>query len=119
MVKLLVKIVDIPAPILLPLVIGLSFIGVYSIDSSIVDLYLLAGFGLLGVFFRRANIPAAAMVMGVVLGKRLEESMRQALAISGGSFGIFVQKPISVSLLLASVLVVLLPVLVQRLRSRS
>jgi putative tricarboxylic transport membrane protein len=119
MVKLLVKIVDIPAPILLPLVIGLSFIGVYSLDSSIVDLYLLAAFGLLGVLFRRTNIPAAALVMGVVLGKRLEESMRQALAISGGSFLIFVQKPISLVLLVGSGLFLVTPLIYRRLRAKG
>jgi putative tricarboxylic transport membrane protein len=118
LVKLLVKIVDIPAPILLPLVIGLSFIGVYSINGSIVDMYLLVAFGILGLVLRRTDIPAASLIMGVVLGTRMEEAMRQSLAISGGDFRIFLEKPISLVLLLASASLLVVPPLYRRLRAR-
>ncbi len=116
LVKLLVKVVDVPARIFLPIVIGLSFIGVYSLNSSVVDLYLLAGFGLLGYLMRKTGVPAAPLVIGVVLGGLLEESMRQALAISAGSFAIFVQQPISAVLLVGAALLLVAPALVGRLR---
>ncbi len=116
LVKLLVKVVDIPPRILLPVVVGLSFIGVYSINSSVVDLYLLAGFGLLGYVMRKAGVPAAPLVVGVVLGGMLEESMRQSLAISAGRFAIFVQRPISAALLAAAAILLLVPPLLGRLR---
>ncbi len=115
-VKLFVKIIDIPQRVLLPLVIGLSFIGVYSINSSVVDLVLLAAFGLVGYVFRKVDIPAAPLVMGVVLGKLLEESMRQALAISGGSYAIFLERPLALGLLVAAGLVVAAPPILSRLR---
>ncbi|HEY8368897.1 MAG TPA: tripartite tricarboxylate transporter permease [Thermodesulfobacteriota bacterium] len=116
LVKLFVKIIDVPQRILLPLVIGLSFIGVYSINSSVVDLALMAVFGVVGYLMRKLEVPAAPLVMGLVLGKMLEESMRQALAISGGSYAIFVERPIAVALLVAAVLVVAAPPIVSRLR---
>jgi putative tricarboxylic transport membrane protein len=56
--------------------------------------------------------------MGVVLGKLLEESMRQALAISGGDFRIFVSRPLAAGLLLASALVLVVPILWQGVRRR-
>ncbi len=116
LVKLFVKIIDIPQRVLLPLVIGLSFIGVYSINSSVVDLVLLAAFGLVGYVFRKVDVPAAPLVMGVVLGKLLEESMRQALAISGGSYAIFLERPLALGLLVAAGLVVAAPPILSRLR---
>jgi putative tricarboxylic transport membrane protein len=91
-VRLFVKLVDIPAQVLLPLVIGLSFIGVYSINGSAVDLYMLASFGLLGYLMRKVDIPTAPLVMAVVLGNMMEETMRQSLAISQGSPTIFVTR---------------------------
>lgn len=116
LVKLLVKVVDVPARILLPIVLGLSFIGVYSLNSSVVDLYLLAGFGLLGYLMRKTGVPAAPLVIGVVLGNLLEESMRQSLAISAGSFAIFVRRPISAVLLAGAALFLVVPPLLGRLR---
>jgi putative tricarboxylic transport membrane protein len=118
LVKLFVRIIDIPARVLLPLVIGLSFIGVYSINASTTDLALLGAFGLLGYLFRKAEVPAAPLVMGVVLGKLLEESMRQALAISAGSYAIFVERPIAASLLVATLLLLVVPPLWRRARRR-
>ncbi len=109
LVKIFVKIVDIPQQVLLPLVIALSFIGVYSINSSVADLVLLVVFGVVGYLLRKVGIPAAPLVMGVVLGKLLEQSMRQAVAISGGSYAIFVERPIALAFLTAAALVVLVP----------
>ena len=109
LVKIFVKIVDIPQLVLLPLVIALSFIGVYSINSSVADLVLLVLFGVVGYLLRKVGIPAAPLVMGVVLGKLLEQSMRQAVAISGGSYAIFVERPIALAFLMAAALVILVP----------
>ena len=109
LVKIFVKIVDIPQQVLLPLVIALSFIGVYSINSSVADLVLLVVFGVVGYLLRKVGIPAAPLVMGVVLGKLLEQSMRQAVAISGGSYAIFVERPIALAFLTAAALVILVP----------
>jgi putative tricarboxylic transport membrane protein len=119
LVKLFVRIIDVPARVLLPLVIGLSFIGVYSINASTTDLALLGAFGLLGYLFRKAEVPAAPLVMGVVLGKLLEESMRQALAISAGSYAIFVERPIAAALLVATLLLLVVPPLWRRARRRQ
>lgn len=111
LVRIFVKIIDIPQQVLLPLVIALSFIGVYSINSSVADLVLLVVFGVVGYLLRKVGIPAAPLVMGVVLGKLLEQSMRQAVAISGGSYAIFVERPIALAFLTAAALVILVPFL--------
>ena len=108
LVKLFVRIIDVPQRVLLPLVIALSFVGVYSVNSSVVDLALLVGFGVLGYVLRKVRIPAAPLVMGVVLGSLLEESMRQALAISGGSARVFVSRPLAVGFFAAAMLVLVL-----------
>jgi putative tricarboxylic transport membrane protein len=109
LVKLFVKIVDVPPRVLLPLVIALSFIGVYSINSSTVDLGLLAIFGVVGYLFRKVDIPAAPLVMAVVLGHLFEVSMRQALAISGGDYGVFVASRIALVLYAGTAAVLVVP----------
>ena len=115
LVKLFVRVIDVPQRVLLPIVIALSFIGVYSINGSIVDLALLVAFGVLGYILRQIQIPAAPLVMGVVLGTLLEESMRQALAISGGSYRIFLERPLAAAFFAATAGVLIGPRLVHNL----
>ncbi|MFZ5823505.1 MAG: tripartite tricarboxylate transporter permease [Bacillota bacterium] len=119
MVRFFVKLVDIPAQVLLPLVIGFSFIGVYSINGSAIDLYMLAGFGLLGYLMRKLDFPTAPLVMAVVLGNMMEETMRQSLAISQWNPAIFVTRPASLIFLLMAVGFAAAPSLIARWRQRQ
>jgi putative tricarboxylic transport membrane protein len=114
LVRLFVKLVDIPAQVLLPLVVGFSFIGVYSINGSSTDLVLLVIFGVLGYIMRKLDYPLAPLVMAVVLGQNLEESLRQSLAMSGDGLRIFAVRPISLSFLCLAVAVVVLPIWLRR-----
>lgn len=118
MVRLFVKILDIPKALLLPLVLSLSFIGVYAIANNTFDLVLMLGFGVLGILMRAWSFPPAPMVLALVLGPMLEQSVRQSLIISRGNPAIFVTRPISAVILAVAVVALLYPAYVGFLRRR-
>jgi putative tricarboxylic transport membrane protein len=107
MVPLLAQILRIPYYILYPVILLFTFVGVYSVNSSIFDIYLLLFFGLLGYFLRKMDFPVAPAILGIVLGPRLELALRQSLILSHGSWSIFVTEPISAALLAALVLMLI------------
>ena len=120
LVPLFARILDIPKPFLLAGVVALSFIGVYAVNNSVLDLVMLLGFGVLGVLMRIYRFPAAPMVLAVVLGPLMEQSMRQALMMSRGSPAIFFTRPISLVVLVLATLLLSVPVWqLRRARARE
>ena len=96
---------------------SISAIGSYAINGSPLDLYLLLFFGVLGYVFDKVDIPVAPLVLSLVLGGIMEQSFRQAMTISGGNPSIFVGSTITVTLLVLSVISVLLPFILPRLKA--
>ncbi|WP_442637423.1 tripartite tricarboxylate transporter permease [Rossellomorea marisflavi] len=105
------KLLKVPKPMLISLVIMFCIIGVYGISFRTFDLFLLVIFGIIGYFMARMNFPAAPMLLAFILGGMMERSLRQALTISDGSLLIFVQKPISATLLPIAFLSFIVPLL--------
>jgi putative tricarboxylic transport membrane protein len=91
-------------------------IGVYSINNNTFDVYMTAAFGLLGYAFARCGMEPAPLLLGFVLGPMMEENLRRALLLSRGDFTTFVTRPLSLSLLIATgvlLLIVALPAIRQ------
>jgi putative tricarboxylic transport membrane protein len=116
LVGIFVRILSIPARWLLPIVLVVSFVGVYSVHNSALDLVLATLLGLVGYLMRKFAFPLAPVILGLVLGDLLEQSLRQALMISGGSVQILFQSAISNTLFVLAAVVVCLPSLMKRLR---
>lgn len=106
-----VKILRCPTPILNAVVMAFILIGAYSLNNSMFHVGLTVFFGAVGYFMKKLDYPSAPMVLALVLGTLLETSLRQSLIISNGSPMIFFNRPISGSLLIFSILVVLWPLL--------
>jgi len=107
LIGLWVKVLKIPYRILMPLILLFCLIGVYSINSNIVELIVMVVFGIVGYMLRKLKYEEAPMVLAFVLGPLLEMSFRQSLIMSSGSFLIFVQKPISaIALAIAALLLI-------------
>lgn len=122
LIPLIAKILDMPRPLLLSLILIFCMIGVYGTSFSVFDLLLLLGFGLLGLGMRLFGFPAAPLILALILGDIMEESMRRALQISGGDWMIFIDKPISMWLLVIAALSLFFPVIkraVKRVRARA
>ena len=92
-------------------------IGVYTVNNAPAAVMLAAFFGVAGYAFMRLDCEPAPMILGFVLGPLMEENLRRALRISGGDPMIFLNRPISLGLLIASLLLVLL-VAIPAIRSK-
>ena len=109
LVGLWVKLLKIPKAHLYAGILIFATVGVYGMRQSAFDLVLLWGIGLLGLLMRRFDFPTAPVVIGLILGPLAEAQMRNALSIGEGKWGIFLERPGSVVLLVVIVLVLLLP----------
>jgi putative tricarboxylic transport membrane protein len=90
-----VKVLEIPYKILFPLILLFCLIGVYSMNNLSFDLYVMLFFGVVGWLMRKFGYEGAPLILAYVLGPMLENSLRQSLLISQGSFSIFFTRPIS------------------------
>ncbi|MBI2868070.1 MAG: tripartite tricarboxylate transporter permease [Chloroflexi bacterium] len=117
LVGVFIRILHVPLAVMLPAILALSFIGVYSVNRSVFDLGLMLIFGGLGYYLRKHDYPLASLVLAFVLGGLMEQNFRRALMISGGDYTIFVRSGLSAAMLAASVAFLVLPFLVKRLRS--
>jgi len=118
MVGLWVKLLKIPKPQLYAGILIFATVGAYGMRQSAFDLFLLYGIGLLGVLMRRFDFPTAPVVVGMILGPLAEAQMRNAVSIGEGSWLIFLQRPMSLALLVIVLAVLIVPRLLQR-RTRA
>ncbi|CAH1654042.1 MULTISPECIES: tripartite tricarboxylate transporter permease [unclassified Chelatococcus] len=109
LVPLFAQLLRVPTWILFPVIFGLSIIGAYSVSERIFDVELLAAFGLLGFLMAKTGFPSAPLILGFVLGDAMERALRQSLMMSQGDLTTFFQRPISLVLLIAAVVILLLP----------
>ena len=115
-----VSILRIPMHALLPCIVLFAMIGSYSVRNSILDLWVLVGFGVLGYFLRKLKFDLAPMILAIVLGPMIERYFRTALFLSRGDLGIFVASPISKVIWAAGLLVVVVGgLLALRRRARA
>lgn len=119
LVQLFVKITTIPKQILLPIIVLLCLVGVYSVNSSYVDLFVLAIFGVIGYFLRGIGYEVAPLVLALVIGPMMEVALRQSLMTSEGDISALFFRPISGSLYLLAVLAFILPPIIKRLTRKK
>ena len=110
LVGIFIQVLRIPYQYLYPLILTLCGIGVYAVGQSVVDIWIMIAMGLLGYAMRKLGYEPAPLVLGMVIAPQLELSFRQALALSGGSYSIFVSRPVSAALLALAVVLLALSV---------
>ena len=113
LINLFVRILQVPKHILMPMIVLICIIGVYSVNASQLDLFLLAVFGFVGYFLRRVGFQAAPLILAMVIGPMIETSLRQALNISGGSLAGVIFRPICLSLFILASLTFVIPLAVK------
>jgi putative tricarboxylic transport membrane protein len=102
LVGLFVQILRVPYSLLTPAILLFCLIGAYSVTGQTADALTMVAFGVAGYLLRKVGFESAPLVLALILGRPMEESLRQALALSQGSFAIFVTRPISLALLVAT-----------------
>ena len=117
LVGVFVRALTLPRWFLLPGVAALSFVAVYAVNQSPFDLVLMTGFGVVGFLMRKGGFPLAPVILGLVLGPLMEKSLRRAMALSGGEWGVLFDSPIAITLwVLAAASLVVPPLLARRAR---
>jgi putative tricarboxylic transport membrane protein len=108
LVGIFVNFLRIPYRILYPMILMFCVVGVYAVNTSFVDVGIMSIMGLLGYLLRKIDFETAPVVLGVVIAPIIEMSLRQALAMSNGSYVIFIMRPISAVFLVAALIMILL-----------
>jgi len=119
MVGLWVKLLKIPKPQLYAGILIFATVGAYGMRQSAFDLFLLYAIGILGVVMRRFDFPTAPVVVGMILGPLAEAQLRNAMSIGEGSAAVFFQRPMSITLIVIVVAVLILPRLAKRMSERK
>jgi len=117
MVRVFTKVLQLPNWALVPGILAVSAVGVYSVHATTFDLMLMSGLGIAGYLLRKQGMPMAPLILGFVLGDLMEQNLRRALSITNGELGILVESPISIGLWAGAAAMVLVPPLM-RLRAR-
>jgi len=111
LVGMWVKLLKVPYRLMFPAIMIFCCIGIYSINNSVQDVYFTAFFALLGYILIKLGFEPAPMLLGFVLGKLMEEKLRQSLILSRGSFMTFVERPVSGVLLAVAVIMLVIALL--------
>ncbi|MEW5709988.1 MAG: tripartite tricarboxylate transporter permease [Pseudomonadota bacterium] len=117
LIGLWVRLISVPYHLLYPAILVFCAIGVFSVNNSQYDVYLMALFALLGYVFAKLDCEPAPMLLGFILGPMMEEYLRRALLLSRGDPAVFVTRPLSAAMLalaVAAMFVVLSPTLRKR-----
>ena len=117
LIGLWVKILKLPYPLLFPLIVLFCLIGVFSLNNTTADIYVMGFFGFLGFLMKKFDYDGAPLVLALVLSPMIEDAFRQSLLMSDGSFFIFFKRPVSLVLMGIAALLVMsnfLPLLKRR-----
>jgi putative tricarboxylic transport membrane protein len=118
LVQIFGQITKVPKPILLPLITLMCLVGVYSVNSSFVDLYVLALFGIVGFVLRDLGYSPAPLVLALVIGPMMETALRESLMINQGAVAPMIFRPIAGTIYLASILALIVPPVLKLVRRK-
>jgi len=114
MVKVFVKLLELPPAILMPGVTMVSFVGIYSLTGSYFDLLLVVLFGILGYVLRKLDIPTVPVILGILLGGKMEKQLRDAMVLSDGDWTYLLSSGISIGLFVAAFLGFIAPMFLRK-----
>lgn len=106
-VRIAGKIVNVPTPILLPIVLTLCTIGSYATNNTTFDLWIMAFFGFLGYLMIKGDFPQPPMLLAIIIGPIAESNFRRTLSISRNDFSVFFTSPIAAAILTVSLIIII------------
>jgi putative tricarboxylic transport membrane protein len=108
LVGVFVTLLRVPYAYLYPSILIFCVLGVYAVNQSVVDIWIMMAMGALGYLLRKFDFETAPIVLGLILAPMMEMSLRQSLAMSSGSYAIFLNRPIATTLLIIGAALLLL-----------
>lgn len=118
-IPLFVQIIKVPYRILGPCIVVICALGTFTVHASFVEMWLMVAAGIVGFFMRLYGFSPAALVLALVLGPLAEEALRQTMTISRGSFGIFLDRPASVWIIIVTIALLIILPLIGRIGARA
>ncbi len=113
LINLFVRILYVPMRLLIAIIVVIAVSGIFSVNYAPIDLFFFCLFGALGYYMRRYGYPLAPVILGVVLGGRMEEAFRQSMIMHQGNIVEILDRPIVVVFLILSIVSVALPQIVR------
>jgi len=113
-----VTVLRLPYTILMGLIVVFSTVGAFSANNNLFDIWMMLGLGVLGYLMKKFHYPVVPLILALVLGKLAENSLRQALTLSGGSMWIFFKRPISAVFISLAILAYLFPLVQWAIKSK-
>lgn len=110
-IKLFLKILDVPKSWLAPVILSLCVVGSFAINNNIFDVYVMLGTAILGYVLIKLKIPVSPIILALILGPMAESEFRRSLSISDGSYTIFLQSPIAMTLIIFGLASFFLPLI--------
>ncbi|MDA8915410.1 tripartite tricarboxylate transporter permease [Alphaproteobacteria bacterium] len=117
--KFFARISLIPTTLLWPIVFALCVIGAYSLNSSLLDIWIVMAFGVLGFFARRHGFAVAPIAVGLILGEMVETNLQNSLKMFDGEWWLIFTQPLAVVFLVLAFLGLCGPYLFQKLTNRG
>ncbi len=118
MIPFLRRVLDVPRQFVLPLIMVFCVVGVFASSNRMFDVWIMLGFGVLGFLMERGGLPLGPFVIGFILAPIAESRLRQGLMMTDGSYLPLVTQPLTLALLIVSVLLLFWPLIRTLLRKR-
>jgi putative tricarboxylic transport membrane protein len=121
LIKIWVKVLELPRPALYTGILMFGTLGVYSLSNSVTEVLVMFAIGLLGFGLRRSEFPIAPVILGVILGPLMEAQFRRTLIVSDGDLGALFSRPLSLGLMTLAILAIglpYLPAVIARMRGK-
>ena len=118
LVGLFIRILRAPMKLLMPIILLLCLIGVFAVNNSLADIWIMVVCGVAGYGLRKIDFPVAPLVLALVIDPMIEDSLRQSLLLSLGDFRIFLNRPIALTLFVITLAVIAAPPLIHKLQKK-
>jgi putative tricarboxylic transport membrane protein len=119
LIAIWVRVLTIPFSILAPLIYLVCLIGAYSLQNNTVEVLVMIAFGVIGYLMKKFEYPLAPLIMAFILGPQFEAYLYQSLILGDGDFQIFFSRPISATLIITAVFLVIFPPVLAYLRGKT
>ena len=109
--KIFARVTLVPNKLLWPMIFTLSVCGTYSLSQSLMDIWIMLFFGVIGFFMRRYGFSVVPVIIGLILGELVEGTLRQSLVIFDGNWFMFFTRPIALTFFVFSLIALLFPLI--------
>jgi len=118
-VKGFAQVLKLPYSILAPIIVMFSVIGSYAVSNDMGEVWMMLGFGFFGYFMKKYDFSPATLILGLVLGRMMEENFRRQLLLTEGDYSTFITRPVSILIWVFMAVIVFYPMLAQYLKDRK